>query len=433
MKKALILPGIAILGILLSGCGTSASAGNADAEVTTEDRSVSTEAASISTESSETTEFPYEEVVKSLSGISIITKEEHQAFTADDNTTCILDAAASYPVVEIKDNPEAANLINEAIMAELDSFWKFENANVTYAKEDYNASTENEDNTFDPYTANFTYSLKRCDERIISFVISLYDYTGGAHGNPWSYGITFDVANGNRLRLAALSNSSTEFYNMVLENVKSQSALPAYTDYVFDDFAPEIENSLLKGSNVWYLDNSGITFISNPYVLGSYAAGTFEFNIAYEDMTDFKNEYLYQGNYVRKLFPGISASHDLNGDGTPEDICYTAPSYTGDESGSELALTINGSDFSKQIKSLHMKYPLTGAYYLTDIDPDDGYVEIAIMDDDYEKGSCTHFFRYTIENTMVYIGNVKGLYTKGLDVRYNSNGNLVLFDADENQ
>lgn len=429
MKKACILPILVLVTTLFIGCTNDTPADAQDADISTEEKNViQSELVLDTTEMNSTEETA---VTETIYGVTIRTKDEQKTFLAEDNTTCVLDATASYPEVTVKDSSEVTEKINTAILTEVENYWNFENGNVAYAKEDYNASVENQENTFEPYTASFSYTLKRCDDRILSFVICQYDYTGGAHGNPWSYGLTFDMLTGERLQLAALSDNGTEFYNMVLQNIIEQSSSPAYQEYIFDDFALEIESSLLKDSTIWYLDDSGISFISNPYVLGSYAAGTFEFNIAYEELPGLKSAYQYEGHYVRKIFPGIAAKHDLNGDGAPDEILYKLPSFTEDTS-EEVSLVINETDFSKKLISMRLDYPWAGSYYLTDIDAEDKYVEIAILNDSYDNGSLTHFFRYTEDNQLTYIGNVNGLYSKGLDVRYNSNGNLVLSDTVNN-
>lgn len=110
---------------------------------------------------------------------------------------------------------------------------------------------------------------------------------------------------------------------MLVKNLNDQAVLPAYENFVFSDFASDIESSLLKDSASWYFDRSGLSFISNPYVLGSYAAGTFEFNIPYDQLTGLKSAYAYKGPYICKLFPGISVSHDVNGNGSADEICYS--------------------------------------------------------------------------------------------------------------
>lgn len=416
-----------IAGAFFGGCGRP----DAAPQVT------STEETAIDTPSDETvfnTETPANipessGVTQNSYGIAVSDRSDSSDFYSEtDDSVCVLEASASYPYITIAGNSDVSDKINSAISAELDTFWTFEKENVTYADEDYKMSLNDAEYTFTPYSADFSYTLKRCDDRIISVVFNQYDYSGGAHGNSWSYGITFDAVSGNRLHLEGLSSDSSAFYQMLLSNLSTQASLPAYRNFVFEDFYADIENSLLKDSAAWYLDSSGLTFISNPYVLGSYAAGTFEFNIPYSDLDGLNKDYAYEGKYIRKLFPGISATCDLNGDQTPEELCYALSQDQASQT--QFSLIINDTDYTDALSDLHLTDPWTGAYYLMDIDPEDSYVEIGISNYNYENssGTCTHFFRYSTDRRLIYLGKIPGIYQEGQQIRYNSNGNLVLCD-----
>lgn len=418
MKKRYLATLLAF-SICLFGCGSK----KASTPISTEEQLYETEASEVVME-----EAPSD--IVNVSGISITELTESSSFYAsEDDSVCVLDATATYPMITIADNTDASNKINNAIAAELETFWNFEKENVSYAEEEYRMTLDDPEYGFNPYSAKFLYEIKRCDDQVISMVFTQYDYTGGAHGNSWKYGVTFDAATGERLHLEALSDDTAAFHQMLLNDLNAQAALPAYETYIFDEFVADIETSLLKDSASWYFDRSGLSFISNPYVLGPYAAGTFEFNIPYADLSGLKEDYSYHGAYIRKLFPGISVQYDINGDGTTDEVCYSITSDD-DYSNPTTALTINGSDYSKQLDKLHLTYPWTGAYYLIDVDSEDGYVEIAISNENFEnsEGTCTHFFRYSTANQLIYQGNTAGVFNEDMQIRYNANGNLVVCD-----
>ncbi|MCM1257980.1 MAG: DUF3298 and DUF4163 domain-containing protein [Roseburia sp.] len=425
MRKPYWLLSISLLALALSGCSANNPA-SINANAAEKIRSEETEEPE-TTADFETKNQPH--TIVNQYKISVTDLSSNGTYYAKDGKSPVLDVDVSYPSISIPDKEEISEKINTALKSEVETFWNFENENASYAREDFEMAADDENYTFEPYTASFSYTVKRCDPQIISIVFSQYDYTGGAHGNPWQYGVTFDAATGNRIQLEGLSSDYSAFYNVLLTNLNHQAILPAYQDYIFSDFAADVETALLKDSAAWYLDSSGITFISNPYVLGSYAAGTFEFNIPYSELKGLKGAYGYSGNYIRKLFPGISAFYDINTDGTEEEICY---SITKDEDNDyTLSLMVNGQDFSKELKKLHITYPFTGAYYLVDIDPEDGYVEIAITDDNFDGNQeFTHFFRYAKDKTISYLGNIPKIYHEGEIICYNSNGNLVLLNSD---
>ncbi len=369
--------------------------------------------------------------LKTLYGIEITEEKKSSSFSPKDYPdVSVLTANAVYPQFSITDNPDAATKINSAILAEFHTFWNFETENASIAEEEYLMSL---DSTEAPasisYTADFSYTLKRCDDKIISVVFTQSDYTGGAHGNVWSYGVTFDTATGERLYLESLSDDSAAFHQMILSDLTDQAALPVYRDeYLFEGADADIDSSLLNDSACWYFDRSGISFISNPYVLGPYASGTFEFHIPYERLTGLRKAYAYNGNYMRKLFPGVSARYDLNGDASDDELCYSLPANY--DSNALPVLTINGNDFTDELTKLSLAYLWTGAYYLMDIDSEDAYTEIAISSEnpENESESRTHFFRYDADSKLIYLGNIPGIFNEDMQVRYNSNGNLILCD-----
>lgn len=428
MRKLFYITSLGLFSFMLGSCGAKESAVSADHFTTEELSAEAGEGTEHLLIDSETITEP--QTVVNQNSISITEISDNKTYYAEDGTSPVLEVDASYPQISIPEHDDISEKINNAIKQELDTFFNFEEQNASYAREDYKMAADDESYTFEPYTGSFSYTVKRCDKQVISIVFSQYDYTGGAHGNPWQYGVTFDVSNGNKVQLEALSDDFSGFYDMLLTDLTNQAKLPAYQNYIFTDFAADVETALLKDSSSWYFDSSGITFISNPYVLGPYAAGTFEFNISYDHLKGLKDSYGYQGSYVCKLFPGVSVTKDINADGVDEEICYSIISGE-DFSGFDLSFVINGQDFSRELDRLNIAYPYTGAYYLVDIDPEDEYVEIAIMDNNYDANKeFTHFFRYTKDKTVTYLGNIPKLYHEGEIVCYDSNGNLVLLNTD---
>lgn len=371
--------------------------------------------------------------ITAASGITVTPQTDSASYYATDNpSVCVLTATAAYPKITIPGNTDASQRINDAISQELQTFLAFEKENASYAEENRRIFLENEGQEPEPYTADFSYQLKRCDSQVISAVFSQSDFTGGAHPNYWSYGMTFDTATGERIYLSALSDSTDSFLQALAGDLALQAALAAYEPYIDKNMAVDIEEAFLKNSACWYLDRSGLSFISNPYVLGPYASGTFEFNIPYKNLIGLKERYAYTGTYIQKIFPGISVQHDLNSNGTTDETCY---SVAADEDGSNPrpSLTVNGTDFSAEFDKLYMTGPLADAYYLIDVDPDDPYVEIAVTNQNEENpdGTCTHFFRYTVDKKLLYQGKVPGILNETMQVCYNANGNLMLGTPDE--
>ena len=425
-----VLPFLLIISLCLAGCAALESSVPLNQEESLPDAAES-EADAEDAAWTETEEASAP--LQAGSGIVITDLTDSSSFYAeDDASACIMTVSSCCPKIAIAGKPEASQNINDAISQELDTFWTFEKDNVGYAEENRKISLENTGSEPEPYTADFSYTLKRCDERIISFVFTQTDYTGGTHGNYWSYGMTFDTATGTRIYLGGLSGDSNSFFRILTDELNVQASLPAYEMYIDKNIMASMEETFLNDSSCWYLDRSGLSFISNPYVLGSYAAGTFEFNIPYEKLNGLKAEYTYEGNYIQKIFPGISLQHDLNSNGTTDEICYSV-AWDEDFSNPRPILTINGTDFSGEFEKLYMTNPLADAYYLIDVDPGDPYIEIAVTNQSPENpnSDCTHFFRYNTGKELIYQGKISGIFHDTMQICYNSNGNLVLRDPNE--
>lgn len=130
-----------------------------------------------------------------------------------------------------------------------------------------------EENYRDYSYFNFSRTLEaaRVDDQVVSLVEMYYEYGGGAHGNYGYGGITFDAKTGERLELADLLKDAGAFREKATAYI-IQRLEEDYGEGLFPDYAATVEK--MWGENpTWYLDAAGITFIFDPYEVGSYAMG----------------------------------------------------------------------------------------------------------------------------------------------------------------
>lgn len=136
------------------------------------------------------------------------------------------------------------------------------------------------------YALSSGVSVARADDRVISMIFGDYTYTGGAHGYAGTSGWVYDSQTGQCLGLADLSGDETALKEFFVQYITELSKTEDYTyegqTIFFDDYEQWIPDVVADG--LWYFNNEGITFISQPYVLSSYAAGTIFFPIPYEDL-----------------------------------------------------------------------------------------------------------------------------------------------------
>lgn len=353
------------------------------------------------------------------SNIKIETKNEEEEKTAE-NGTVYLTRSWAYPVVSIEGNDAAAEKINADIRSRIDSF-KANTEVEEWAKEGYEYYTEElPDGSFISYSEDLSFTTQRVDSNVISFTENFYSYTGGAHGNSDTRGINYNAKTGELISFADLSDDSAAFHEDTLAYNQKLAETESYRERMFssESITDGSLETVLYADDVWYLSTSGLVFMSAPYALGPYAAGLIEFIIPYSDLANmgFKDSYAYTDRLVMKLQESETYHFDLNGDGQEDSVLFHSESIE-DEDGnysSLLHLTVNDTDFSQSGSDDVKEYLATfswGEFLLYDMNVDDNYTELVVLfgeneGDDYVYYS--HFFRYTKDGDLIYLGKAKG-------------------------
>lgn len=232
------------------------------------------------------------------SSITITFEEAKESEFADDGTE-VYSRICNYPVVEIAGNPEAAELINASIMETVEAFGSGSIIR-DYAKDDYAFTIENYGSDegyadFYPYTDEIDYSVARADSDVISLVISVYSYSGGAHGNFVAYAENYDPNTGANFAFSDLSDDAELFRINTLQYNQKTAATEEYAERLFTTDSitnGELEN-VLYAEDEWYFSEEGLVFISNPYELGPWSSGTIEFTIPYDELPELGMKEIY--------------------------------------------------------------------------------------------------------------------------------------------
>lgn len=126
----------------------------------------------------------------------------------------------------------------------------------------------------------------------ISHVLSGYQYTGGAHGLPFTTTYTYDQE-GNRVTLNDLAKVPLSELLAYLEpeaKNQVQSALGDTFALFTDGFSPDPNNW-----KVWYIEESELVFIFGVYQVAPYAAGPQTVRFGAETLGEYiDNSYLTQ-------------------------------------------------------------------------------------------------------------------------------------------
>lgn len=125
------------------------------------------------------------------------------------------------------------------------------------------------------FKAKVDYELKNKEE-ILSIKLDYYQYTGGAHGNPYSLSYNIDLATGKDLNLVDFLKRQ----NMTLAEVEKiiKAEIEKNSDKYFQN---EYGFQNLKEDQCYYLKSGELVVYFQPYAIAPYSTGMPEFKIEY--------------------------------------------------------------------------------------------------------------------------------------------------------
>lgn len=366
-------------------------------------------------------------------GFTVSYEDKTEEVTADDGTV-ILTSKIELPTIMSEEAGEVAEKINQDMYDYLTSLHTGSET-VSRAKEDYRNSTGEDGWPYTAYSDDIYVKTTRLDDKVIAFEITFYSYAGGAHGNYGSIGRSYNAQTGELITFDELSDDAAAFRTEVSDYLVELANTPAYRIQLYPQDTPygaaDLEPVLLADDK-WFLSTGGLTFISDPYALGPYAAGTIYFTIPYEalEKMGLKDDAAYSGNYTSMRHYAYAYdmetgnltadgtpeySIDLNGDGTQEGIAFYGSVYSEEEGRSHISLYINGTQMGSVIEEkLDLSAGYLNAYYvLYDLEPDDSYLEIGIPYTVIEETAeaypeYTYFYRYTDQGELIFQGQMDG-------------------------
>jgi hypothetical protein len=117
---------------------------------------------------------------------------------------------------------------------------------------------------------------------IISQVINVYEYTGGAHGISTTQGVILDINTGKKIEYEDIFLPDTEEFisDLLLANLmiaRKTTSPELLIDAGFN-------STIFLPSHNLVADDKGISFIYNPYELGAYVLGIVEIFVPYSEL-----------------------------------------------------------------------------------------------------------------------------------------------------
>ncbi len=366
-----------------------------------------------------------------------VTFEENRNETKADDGKVIFTSSTQMPVVSIDGAPDIAEKINADIAEYYDTFSYDET--LSMAEEDYAASLGEDGWDFLGYSTDISAKVTRMDDAVVSFQITVYDFTGGAHGNYGSTGRNYSTKTGELLAFDEVAGDYEAFHATVLDYMVNLAETPAYKDRLFDTPSKDDLDSALFREDGWIFTLSGINFLVEPYVLGPYASGEISFILPYEKAYDLglKEDYRYNGTFVDEHYyiykydpetgePVVNetpdTTFDLDGDGTEEGLAFYGQVYDPATGDSRYAYFIDEKDYGDVVSDALDSGYLETTYALYRADGPDGDVPvIAVLLTEYEEGEdsegnplqnpYSYIFGYTKEKGLYYMYREDGYVT----------------------
>lgn len=282
---------------------------------------------------------------------------------------------ADYDMVHVEGSGYDALMDGVQIWNEerLDEILAYAEQSAGYAEEYVEMMVE--ENYREYYYFSFSRTLQpmRADASVVSLLETIYDYSGGAHGNYGHEGITFDAQTGERLELPDILMDEDAFY----ENAKTyitDYVQAEYGDGLFPDYAETIAD-MEEYQPAWYLNAAGITFIFDPYMLGPYAMGDVWVTLPMAEFAEYiKEEYRYPEHLGYSSFPvNVDVSVNTPLSSQAENILRLNVEYKEEFGMSEVTVQLNDSAVTAGM------FDRVASAYLMNI----GMFQYLILDVDY--------------------------------------------------
>lgn len=232
----------------------------------------------------------------------------------------------SFERVEITDNDhqvlkEAVKDYFDVTRADYDKLCADYEAEADKAAEEAEKSGEE-----DPYTPSYSHGIyskvTRSDNQMFSVCVNVYSFTGGAHGNSFSYGVNFDTETGEVLSARHIGDVTASVKDYVLKTIDEsgkeaeEGLFPEYRDTIDTMFSQNMDEL------AYWFDDARLIVAFQEYDIAPHAAGILEFGVPYHDLTGFNTKYIPKRDFCAVTLNnnGFVDFIDVDGDGTDEKI-----------------------------------------------------------------------------------------------------------------
>lgn len=135
------------------------------------------------------------------------------------------------------------------------------------------------------YHAEVNVEALHKSDNLLSFSVNQYLYTGGAHGLGRVHFLNLDPNTGNELGAADLIKDKPGFLALSEQTFRARYDIPQGTSINENGFW--FDNDKFSIPNTIGFNGNEFIMVYNPYEIASYADGSFELRIPYEEARPF--------------------------------------------------------------------------------------------------------------------------------------------------
>lgn len=207
-------------------------------------------------------------------------------YTHEDGTE-LLSVHSQEITIAVPGKPEVEESINADLRNLLEDVEAETPTLMEAAKEEYSITLE-DGAEWTPYEDTLQATVTRQDSQVLSLRFDVYQQTGGVHGYGTSFGRSYSLSTGSRLTLDFLSAQGASFRDAALEKVGELCQTEQYEGLLFPDYADNL--SEVVQDNLFCLDQDGVVFWADPYLIGPYSSGTIRFCLPYSELEGLLNQ-----------------------------------------------------------------------------------------------------------------------------------------------
>lgn len=214
--------------------------------------------------------------------IKLNTKSEKSSLVVDKNIKeekSYLNIDVKIPQIEGLDNKISEKVINRKIL-DFTNLWI---KDVKEIADEYYGEPKNISPIF-PYQLISNYIIKR-ENKILSFYIDYYQFSGGAHGATTKMPYNIDIITGKELLLKDLFIDGYDYEKVINKEIKKQ--IDKNSEFYFtgkDGF------NGIKENQQYFIDEENVIVYFGEYEIAPYVTGIPEFKIP---ISIFKNNFKY--------------------------------------------------------------------------------------------------------------------------------------------